>query len=448
MSRYALKSPPLSLRQLIALGCSLPLTLQCDAEPSKPKLHTASLEVPTDSTVSEPHLTLDPRDPETLVAVAQIDLFDRPRHLLWRSDDGGVTWTSPLVMGGSDNSEFGIAADPVVAGGRGGELVFAGLLYYGTTSVVGTRVSNNDGVSFTAFGRAETVKEPKGVDKPWVAVDQSAGEFGGRVYLAWLYFRTGDPTSPQLRFAVSRDGGRTYGSPLVLMRTVFRGFDDTPEPLAQVAVRPDGTVDVVWNQRRSGALGIWHAFSTDGGASFSKSEAVARLDASTNAVGIVSSLAVSPSGRLAVCWSQSVSEATYDPRVLCAAKEAAGGWDEPRAILPESEDSQYLPAAAFQGERLWAASYVSDGARTRLVLVASDEGDASFGTPLTVGSWNLGDDDICAPHPPGADCGSEQTFIGDYMGLVAAPESVSVAYIAPALPETRNRMFVSSLRTP
>jgi hypothetical protein len=92
------------------------------------------------------------------------------------------------------------------------------------------------------------------------------------------------------------------------------------------------------------------------------------------------------------------------------------------------------------------ASYVSDSARTRLVLVASDEGDASFGTPQTVGSWNLGADDICAPHPP--DCGSEQTFIGDYIGLLATSESVSVAYVAPALPETHNRILVSSLRTP
>jgi hypothetical protein len=232
----------------------------------------------------------------------------------------------------------------------------------------------------------------------------------------------------------------------VLMRTVFRGFDDTPEPLAQVAVRPDGTVDVVWNQRRNGALGIWHAFSNDGSASFSKPEAVAPLDASANAVGIVSSLAVSPSGRLAVCWSQSASDTTYDPQVLCAATGPAGGWGEPMAILPENEDRQYLPAAAFQRERLWVASYVSDNARTRLVLVASDEGDATFGAPRTVGSWNLGDDDICAPHPP--DCGSEQTFIGDYIGIVAAPESVSVAYVAPGLPETRNRMLVSSLRTP
>jgi hypothetical protein len=446
MSSCALKGPPFPLRLLVTLGGFLLLTLQCEAEPSRPRLHTASLEVPADSAVSEPHLTRDPRDPESLVAVAQVDLFDRPRHLLWRSEDGGVTWSSPLVMGGSDNSEFGIAADPVVAAGRGRELVFAGLLRYGTTSVVGTRVSHNDGVSFTEFGRAESVNEPKEVDKPWVAVDESSGEFGGRVYLAWLYFRIADPTRPELRFAVSNDGGRTYGSPLMLMRTIFGGFDVTPEPLAQVAVRPDGTVDVVWNQRRNGALGILHAFSNDGGASFSKPKAVAPLDESANAVGIVSSLAVSSSGRLAVCWSQSVSDTTYDPRVLCAATGPAGSWGEPRAILPEAEDRQYLPAAAFQRERLWVASYISDSARTRLVLVASDEGDASFGTPRTVGSWNLGDGDICAPHPP--DCGSEQTFIGDYIGLVAAPERVSVAYVAPALPQTRNRMLVSSLHTP
>jgi hypothetical protein len=68
-----------------------------------------------------------------------------------------------------------------------------------------------------------------------------------------------------------------------------------------------------------------------------------------------------------------------------------------------------------------------------------------FGDPITVNSWAIPGDRICAPHPP--DCQEGQTFIGDYIGLIATRRRVVAAYIEPsaAAPQP-NRVLVSSFR--
>lgn len=111
--------------------------------------------------------------------------------------------------------------------------------------------------------------------------------------------------------------------------------------------------------------------------------------------------------------------------------------------LPGNRGRQYLPAAAFQGQRLWVAAYASSATSTRLVAVRSQGNH--FGAPVTVNRWPVPADRICAPHPP--DCLEGQTFIGDYIGLVATRRQVVVAYIEPsAAPPQPNRVLVSSLR--
>ena len=47
---------------------------------------------------------------------------------------------------------------------------------------------------------------------------------------------------------------------------------------------------------------VMQASSSDGGASFSMPTPIARHDRSVSGIGMVLSLAVSPSGRLGLCW--------------------------------------------------------------------------------------------------------------------------------------------------
>ncbi|HEY5988585.1 MAG TPA: hypothetical protein VIV12_19720, partial [Streptosporangiaceae bacterium] len=103
--------------------------------------------------------------------------------------------------------------------------------------------------------------------------------------------------------------------------------------------------------------------------------------------GIETSLAASPRGRLAVCWSQARSPDRYDPRVACKVTARRGGWGPQQEILPGNGDKQYLPAAAFQGERLWAAAYVSSATSTRLVAVRGAGNPSGIPSPSTAGRY-------------------------------------------------------------
>jgi hypothetical protein len=434
---------------------------------SQPAVATAVLEVPPDRDVSEPHLAVAPNDPTRLFAVAQTIVpqlgFGSAQELLWRTEDGGRSWTRSPLLGGRDNSTGGIAGDPVVAAGRNGLVLYGTLTFdldaaAGTaTERVGTRVSTDGGASFAAFGSADEVTLPicvfdnscppppppslEFLDKPWLAVDATDGAFAGSAYLVWLRVDLGNGRR-ELVISSSRDQGRTYARPVVLQQS----SDDEMagmEELAQVAVRPDGTVDAVWNGVRRGRPAVLHAISSDGGASFSAPERVVRLRPDASRLGIVTSLAVSRRGRLGLCWSQAESPDRYDARVACKVTDKRGVWGRRREILPDNEDRQYLPAATFQGERLWAAAYVSGAMSTRLVAVHDKR--HRFGDPITVNSWPIPGDRICAPHPP--DCQDGQTFIGDYIGLIATRRRVVAAYVEPSAESPQpNRVLVSSFR--
>jgi hypothetical protein len=427
-----------------------------------PRVATAVLEVPpVGLSPSEPHIAVDPHDPARLFAVAQIGPEFTRQEFLWRTGDGGKTWTRSGPFAGSDNSPAGFGGDPVVAAGGHGLVLYGTLagefdFAAGTASDhVGTRVSTDGGASFTGFGNADQAilplclfqgcPPPPGtrlLDKPWLAIDTTGGVFGGAAYLVWARFHL-DTGQHEVLVSVSKDQGRTYAPPVLLDTSSLAERGDLFEELAQVAVRPDGTVDVVWNGVRHGRPLILHAWSTDGGASFSAPETVVRLRPDASLAGTVTSLAASPGGRLAVCWSQARSPDRYDPLVACTVTARHGGWGPQQEILPGNGDKQYLPAVAFQGERLWAAAYVSSATSTRLVAVRG-EGN-HFGQPVTVNRWPVPGDRICGPEPPS--CLEGQTFIGDYIGMVAAGRQVVVTYIQPSAdPSELNRLLVSSFR--
>jgi hypothetical protein len=424
---------------------------------------TTVLRVPAQTGPSEPHLAVDPQDPDRMYAVAQVQIPQLlTQELLWRTNDGGRTWVRSPLLGGSDNTSItsGFSVDPVVAAGRNGLVLFGAFTLDADEAAqkailqVGTRVSTNHGAAFTAFGGADRVTLPlcvfttgcpqpsgaPGLDKPWLAIDATDGRFRGFAYLTWVHeFADG---RHQLRFAVSRDHGRSYGPPVVLDRSTAGELAGLEE-LAQIAVRPDGTVDVVWNAVRHGRAVMLHAVSTTGGARFSAPERVVRLRPDASRSGIVTTLAVSAAGRLGLCWSQSRSAVRYDPIVECKVTHHDGSWMTAHRVRPGTDGREYLPAAAFQGERLWVAAYVSNATATQLVAVRAQR--HAFARPVIVNRWPIPAARICGPRVP--ECLDGQTFIGDYIGVVATPRHVVVDYIAPSPDATKqNRMVISTWR--
>jgi hypothetical protein len=416
--------------------------------------------------VSEPHLALDPSRPSVLVAVAQTP----SAVVAWRSRDGGGSWSpSRPLAGKSGRGGYG-AGDPIVAVGRDGLVLLGGGAFdaKGRCTLlnrVGSYRSVDGGRTFGAFSVAgdtfglprhffgtpprPSCPLPKGLthisinDKPWIAVDGTGGPRSGSAYLVWTRYDQflDGRTFSTLLFARSRDGGKTYGRPIVVARRAPR--PEALEQYSQVEVRPDGTIDVVWNDLRRGAVVILHAASKDGGASFGPPERITTIPSGRTPVGLVSSLAVSPSGTLAVCWSGSIRAKRFVPRTACSLS-SGGAWSTPAAPF-SNLSSQYLPAATFQGERLWVAAYQSTAKMTHVLLTRSDDG-RTFAKPLVLAQRAFGRARICAPHPP--DCRAHQSFVGDYIGAIANPNHVWVDFVLPVAGATSpNRVYVATLTT-
>jgi hypothetical protein len=413
---------------------------------------------PADEDRSEPHIAADPGDPQRMYAVAQGALPDvsLDPQLFWRTEDGGRTWSEPQLMGFIENTARGAAGDPVVAAGEGGRVLFGALAVlidgeperltesFGTfTGHIGTRVSTDAGRTFPSFGSADSIvttgATPENIDKEWLAVDTSRGPFRGSAYLAWVHFRADG--SEDLLLAASRDGGVSYGVPYVLEHFAPGQLAGEIEEYVQVATRPDGTVDAVWNSVHDGGAVVLHSSSTDGGASFSAPTPIVRHDPAASGIGMVLSLAVAPSGRLGLCWPQSRPGPTYDPQVFCQATDGQGRWGAPEAVLPADPARQYLPAATFHGETLWATAYESDASSTRVVAVPHTS--HGFGAPVALAEWPIPSDRVCAPHPP--DCAEGQTFIGDYIGAIATPQQLVVSAIEPVVDGGHNRAVILRL---
>lgn len=111
-----------------------------------------------------------------------------------------------------------------------------------------------------------------------LAVDASLGPHRGRLYASWADFATG---RGEILITWSDDGGATWSTPRpVNDDTGARGERGGPDhSMATVAVNRDGVVGVLWYDRREYPAGDGYrarfAASTDGGASWSASVAVA-----------------------------------------------------------------------------------------------------------------------------------------------------------------------------
>jgi hypothetical protein len=414
--------------------------------------------------VSEPHIAVTPGRPRVLVAVAQTNRA----VVAWRSTDGGRRWTVGTPLRGVDGTDGYAGGDPVIALDRGGLAALAAVALdrRGRCTLLnrtGSYRSLNGGQSFQRmqppmppaalprhfFGVPPLPQCPippglthvVTIDKPWVAIDATHGRFAGSAYLTWSRNdqHLDGSVFTTLFLARSRDGGRTYSKPVAIAPRAQRPPEI--EHYSQVAVRPDGTVDVVWNDLWDGKPAVVHAASHDGGVTFSATRPVVVL-AGRTPLGLTSSLAVSPSGSLAVCWSGSTRLRAFRPRMACSRSDNGRSWSRPVAPFGRRGD-QYLPAATFQGRRLWVAGYRSTRGSTR-VLLARARRDGGFAGAVTLAARPYGRTALCGPHPP--DCTPRQRFVGDYIGATATRRHVWVDFVLPTgSAASDNRVYVARL---
>lgn len=410
----------------------------------------------------EPHIAVDPNDPNHIVVGAMTGIrFGRGGTDIyrWFTRDGGKTWSGDFLTPYTGKGVF--AADVVMAFDEKGRdhivtmygstplpqspvliemvsrlsnlLTFGQNIFHGYPTVrEAEEEASNNGQSL-AVGDPATGKvsfpiplAPKGTigDKPWIAVDNASDSpFRGSVYAAWTDIGLWD-NSNSIHLASSRDGGKTVSKSKMV----------APLPkssLVALTTGPAGRVDVAYVHGPD--LSIAHVSSSDGGATFSKPVFITPPYKDRRV--IIPVLTTAKDGTVMACWSE-VSD-TVRLRINCATKrDNATPWSRPVGVDQNiaARGIVGLPAVAANDQGLWVAGFRSDK-KTEVVLYRSIDRGATFQEYSILASRNFGADSICIDLAGKAQCRvnmlAHNFNPGDYMGLSATGNRVAAAFTFP-----------------
>jgi hypothetical protein len=265
-------------------------------------------------------------------------------------------------------------------------------------------------------------------DKPWIAVDEYAhSPFLGRIYVVWgrqTQFSVG--LDVVLRY--SDDGGATWSHLIYVTPKDASGDDAIP------LIEPDGHLVVVYQENfPSGPVEA--QMSTDGGRIFSNASRVARIRATVPAdlaALAVPSATVDPvTGTLYMAWQDGRFRTDdLNDAVIVSSDDESLTWSSPHVVNPPTDANLLTPAVAAWGgvvhvSYFYRSTNASGNGRHQISLryVASQDGGATFGTPIRLGA--PGDLTFADTTPQG------QAFLGDYMGLAAGSDAVHAVWCRP-----------------
>jgi hypothetical protein len=348
------------------------------------------------------------------------------------SNDGGQTWccvsSDPSHLGtlipGVERLAGGMydaGGDPAVAFDSRGNVYYAGLGFDRTSppNTVAVNRGTFDGAGKLNWGPPTFINPTTSPsilnDKEWIAVDSNpSSQFRDRVYVTWTRFifkaHTGAYVQSPIAFAYSKDGGKTFSSPRLIVGNVLYGQGSRP------TVGPDGTLYVFWDgsTRLATLDSIYMVKSTDGGLTWSKPVAISKLvdiipvaDTSFR-VNSFPAAAVAPDGTVYVTWSSLMS----DTGGLCPgftnsgchatvlySKSTNGGatWTSPTAVFPApTRTAVGYPATQPDGTTLSApAARPADTLFPGIAISSSGRVYISAYTADVVSPWQT-----CASAPP------------------------------------------------
>jgi hypothetical protein len=273
------------------------------------------------------------------------------------SRDAGRTWRSGLLPSVTVNStprgDWARASDPVVGyDSLHGVWLASSLAITPRQESALTFNRSSDGVRWSApviatsaLSRTETL-----LDKQWFACDNWASSpFRGHCYLSYSDFRTN-----RISVQVSTDGGASWSVPIGAPDNAGRGSMRTGAPGVQPVVRPNGDVLVLyWDGDQMSSIR-----STDGGATFSRTQFVARAQAPSGLNFRAFALPVAEvdaAGTVYLAWSDCQLRPGCSGTDLLLAKSADGlQWTAPTRIgtgRPGAGAHDVVPGLAADPQR-------------------------------------------------------------------------------------------------
>lgn len=394
----------------------------------------------------EPAIAVSPKDTRKLIAGSMVFGVGGLTAETFRSDDGGYTWrgtTLPLASG----SLLGDVQADFTADGKGYMTVLGSEIAPTGAQLNGLYVFGTLDAGQT-FQRLAFVQTPDrhSYDHEQLAIDRTASEYRGRIYMSALYTARLSPQVNALGMIWSSDGGRTFHAPV----EVSRGWSFNSRPV----VLPDGSVLFPFiheKQLTDTRETVNISTSHDGGRSWGASKLIgdrivyslaattqrlSRGDYAFDADSVPQFCAVHTAAKGTQLFGVWSDVRTGPSRLLYARSDDLGAhWTPPTPIFTTSDrlDSQYQPSVAVNDAGVlgitWYDASHAAGTVSEMFAVSRDGGQ-SFSVPARISS-------IASPiRPPNGDGFSAQAFpdpsgifvgftsplsrypsLGDYMGL-------------------------------
>jgi BNR repeat-like domain len=330
----------------------------------------------------EPSLAVNPRDPRNLLAAC---MWGPSAYV---SFDGGLTWRSGGVLRlppGSGGGNMSAAFDSMGRGfacGSFGSAVNAG------TSVLVWR-TDDGGRTFTL---PVVAGQGANLDRPWLATERHSP---GVVHVVWSDDGSAAGFTTGLRYARSRDGGRTFAPP----RTIARKTTGLGNPM--VACGPPGSVYILYSTGRGQAGSappdspstLTVVCSRDQGQTF---QPPITLGSSTDFLSfpglsggtgsaLPSIAAHSDRGLVCAAFIDHAAGASRAGVLLAASRDGGRTWSRATAVTPRDQIIYFQPEVAIDDAgRIGVMAFAMNQGKASVVLMISEPGSLRFGPPITV----------------------------------------------------------------
>jgi hypothetical protein len=250
------------------------------------------------------------------------------------SRDAGRTWRAGLLPSLTANSspvgEWVRASDPVIGFDSAHGVWLASSLALSPGREAALVFSRStDGITWSApVVATRSIARDLELDKQWFVCDNwTTSPFRGRCYLAYSDFRTN-----RISIQTSADGGLTWSAPIGAPDSAGRNALREGSPGVQPVVRPNGDALVLfWDGEQMSSIR-----STDGGASFSRTNFIGRVEApgGLNFRAFALPVAeVDASGTVYLAWSDCQLRARCGGTDLMLSRSADGvQWSAPARI--------------------------------------------------------------------------------------------------------------------
>ena len=302
------------------------------------------------------------------------------RLLSARSEDGGRTFSSPSVVGGSDAA--GNRGWQSVAMTPAGDAFAVWLDHRETVSTASTRTSTQGGAHQHAHGEEAAETTPPAADRPDGAIRAQLSKlfFGpvngsgaaralasgvcycckttiaagpdGRFYSAWRHVYPG--SIRDIAFTMSEDGGKTFVPPVRVSEDKW-ALNGCPENGPSLAVDARRRVHLVWptlvpaaGPAGESALALFYAASSDG------RRFTARQRIPSGPVARHPQIAIDPGGDVFVVWDESVGGGRRQIGAARGTVDASGAVSFTRQTIGDKESAVY-PVAAVTNAGLLVA---------------------------------------------------------------------------------------------